>query len=231
MVNVKSKGGEEIKIKAPSASEAEKDKLAAVLARFFKRQANSILPKIGAGVDWWDEERWDKELADDLDEAMQEIADIHGIETAELLESDYSTERTQAYIRKMAEGRAHATNFKTEEKLSEAIELDEDPAEMMDKREKTEPKMLAQTMATAAAGWAVSEAVHQAERQPGWSKTVTKIWRTGENPRDSHALMDGEEVGIDEEFSNGAYWPGDDNLSPDEACGCNCHTDIRIRIR
>lgn len=222
---------EEIRTKAPSASNEEKEKFAEVLKKFFKRQANSILPKIGAGSEWWDGERWDKELADDLDEIMQEIADTHGIETAELLESEYSVELTKAYIRKMAEGRAHATNVKTAEKIAEAIELDEDPSEVMDKRQNTEAPMLAQTMATAAAGWAVTEAVHQAERQPNWSKEVKKIWVTGENPRESHALMNGEEADIDEAFSNGAFWPGDDNLSPDESCGCNCRTDIRIRVR
>lgn len=221
----------ELRIKAPSATEEEKDALAEVLKKFFKRQFASILPKIGAGADWWDQERWDEELTDDILPIMRDIADTHGIETAELLKSEYVPELTGAYLRKMAAGRAKATNIKTQEKISEALEMDEDPVPVMEKREKDEAPMLAQTLATAVAGWAVSEAVHQAERQPGWNKEVTKIWATGENPRESHALMNGEEVGIDEAFSNGAYWPGDDNLSPDEACGCNCHTDIRIRMR
>lgn len=221
----------ELRIKAPSATEEEKDALAEVLKKFFKRQFASILPKIGAGADWWDQERWDEELTDDILPIMRDIADTHGIETAELLKSEYVPELTGAYLRKMAAGRAKATNIKTQEKISEALEMDEDPVPVMEKREKDEAPMLAQTLATAVAGWAVSEAVHQAERQPNWNKEVTKIWATGENPRESHALMNGEEVGIDEAFSNGAYWPGDDNLSPDEACGCNCHTDIRIRMR
>ena len=221
----------ELRIKAPSATEEEKDALAKVLKKFFKRQFASILPKIGAGADWWDQERWDEELTDDILPIMRDIADTHGIETAELLKSEYVPELTGAYLRKMAAGRAKATNIKTQEKISEALEMDEDPVPVMEKREKDEAPMLAQTLATAVAGWAVSEAVHQAERQPNWNKEVTKIWATGENPRESHALMNGEEVGIDEAFSNGAYWPGDDNLSPDEACGCNCHTDIRIRMR
>lgn len=221
----------ELRIKAPSATEEEKDALAEVLKKFFKRQFASILPKIGAGADWWDQERWDEELTEDILPIMRDIADTHGIETAELLKSEYVPELTGAYLRKMAAGRAKATNIKTQEKISEALEMDEDPVPVMEKREKDEAPMLAQTLATAVAGWAVSEAVHQAERQPNWNKEVTKIWATGENPRESHALMNGEEVGIDEAFSNGAYWPGDDNLSPDEACGCNCHTDIRIRMR
>ena len=222
---------EEIKVKAPSATDEEKDLLTDILQRFFKRQANSILPKIGAGKDWWDQDRWDAELADDLEPMMDQIADIHGEETAELLKTAYSAEVTRAYLRKMAEGRARATNYKTQEKLSEAIAEEEDPAEVMSKRDETEAPMLARTMATAVAGWAVTEAVHQAERQPGWNKKVTKIWSTGANPRKSHAAMDGEEVGIDEAFSNGAFWVGDDILPPQETCNCNCRTDVRIVMR
>lgn len=220
-----------IQIKAPAATEEEKDALAAVLKKFFKRQFASILPKIGAGAQWWDQERWDNELTEDILPLMQDISDVHGIETAELLQSEYIPELTVAYLRKMAAGRAHATNLKTREKIVAALEEDEDPIPVMEKREKDEAPMLAQTLATAVAGWAVTEAVHQGQRQPNWNKEVTKIWATGDNPRESHALMNGEEVGIDEAFSNGAYWPGDDNLSPDEACGCNCHVEIRIRVR
>lgn len=220
-----------IEVKAPTATDDEKDALEEVLKKFFRRQFNSILPKIGAGAEWWDEDRWNEELADDLTPLMQEIADKHGEETAELLESEYIPKLTGAYLRKMAEGRAKATNSKTYEKIEGAIEADEDPVPVMDKREKDEAPMLATTLATAVAGWAVTEAVHQAEKQPNFNKTVHKIWRTGVNPRDSHALMDGEEVDIDATFSNGAYWTGDDILPPDEVCGCNCMTDIRIIVR
>ena len=40
--------------------------------------------------------------------------------------------------------------------------------------------------------------------------------------------MDGETVPIDETFSNGADWPGDDSLDADESCGCNCTTRIIV---
>ena len=104
----------ELRIKAPSATEEEKDALAEVLKKFFKRQFASILPKIGAGADWWDQERWDEELTDDILPIMRDIADTHGIETAELLKSEYVPELTGAYLRKMAAGRAKATNIKTQ---------------------------------------------------------------------------------------------------------------------
>ena len=87
--------------------------------------------------------------------------------------------------------------------------------------------MLARSVATAAASWAVIESCHQAERQ-GFTRNIVKEWVTGENPRESHDLMNGERVPVDEPFSNGAKWPGDDVLGPDETCGCNCRTDVII---
>ena len=40
--------------------------------------------------------------------------------------------------------------------------------------------------------------------------------------RDSHAAMDGEEVELDEEFSNGLMFPGDANGEPSEVYNCRC---------
>ena len=52
----------------------------------------------------------------------------------------------------------------------------------------------------------------------------TKIWRTaGDNRvRDSHAAIDGEEVGIDALFSNGLKRPKDPNGRPEEIYNCRC---------
>ena len=40
--------------------------------------------------------------------------------------------------------------------------------------------------------------------------------------------MDGERVPFDSNFSNGAKWPGDDAIGPDETCNCNCWTEVVI---
>lgn len=88
---------------------------------------------------------------------------------------------------------------------------------------------MARSCATVVASWATLEAVRQAESQPGYTyKKVEKVWITGENARESHAAMNGERVAIDANFSNGAYWPGDEKLDPSESCGCNCSTEIVI---
>ena len=78
------------------------------------------------------------------------------------------------------------------------------------------------------AGWAaIHEAIEQAQAQ-GFEKTVQKRWVTGDNPRPEHAAMNGETVDIDDTFSNGCEWPGDDNGDPDTTCGCNCHCEVVI---
>ena len=134
----------------------------------------------------------------------------------------------------MAEGRAHATNAKTVEKVSAAYEdydpddeESESPADVMEKRSGVDALTIGRTLATVAAGWATIESGKQAERQKP-DRKVMKEWVTGENPRPSHAGMNGERVGVKENFSNGAYWPGDDALGADETCNCNCKTDIVV---
>ena len=228
---------EALKIKGISERE-EDEAVSKVLSRFFSRQAKSILPKLGAKADWWDEERWDEELTADLIPVIDKIADAHGISTAKLLGSDYIKEKTRNYLKALCKGRAHAINVKTKRdiekalrELEEALEEEEEevrtPADVMEKREGFDAEVYGKALATCVAGWGMIESCNQAKQQ-GYSKTIKKEWVTGANARTSHAMMNGEVVGIDDTFSNGARWPGDDNLSPDESCGCNCSTSVII---
>lgn len=217
-----------IRIKGKSDDE-EDEEVAEVLRKFFKRQANSVLPKLGAkSAEWWDEDRWNEELADDLLPFIEKIADKHGMSTADVLGTEYGKEITRNYLRKLTEGRAKAINVSTLEKLEDALEDEEtEPAEVFEKREGKDADIFGQALATVVANWATIEAVHQAQDQ-GYTKKVEKEWVTGPNARDTHIAMNGQRVGIDDNFSNGARWPGDDNLSPAESCGCNCSTEVII---
>ena len=220
------KDAEKTLIKGRSQKE-EDEELTEVLKRFFRRQKSSVIPKIGAKDEWWDEDRWNKELADDLEPLIDKIADAHGMSTAEVMGTEYGREITRKYLRKLTEGRSKAINASTLQKLLDAIEAEEEPAEVFEKRENHDAGTFGQSLANAVAGWALMEAVHQAQAQ-GYTKKVEKEWETGPNARPSHAAMNGQRVGIDEKFSNGAEWPGDDNLSADESCGCNCATNVII---
>ena len=220
---------EPIRIKGRSDAE-EDERMTEAIQKFLRHQADSVLPKIGAkAARWWDADRWDAELADDIETIMDDIADRHGKQAAAILKRTYGTEVTRNYLKAMAEGRARAINAATYQKLLDAAESEDEentPAAVFEKRENT-AGTAGRSLATAVASWAVLEAVHQAQRD-GDQRKVMKVWETGDNARPSHQAMNGEIVPVDDNFSNGAYWPGDDNLDPDESCGCNCSTSIVV---
>lgn len=222
---------ESILIKARSSKE-EDERMAEVLSRFFKRQADSVLPKIGAkAARWWDKKRWDEELADDIEPVLDEIADAHGEEVAKAIGSEYNTEQTRKYLRTLALARAEAINDSTYSKLTDALESDDEedtPAHVFDLRENSQAELFGRSLALTAAGWAASHEAPQQAEQQGIRKIVEKRWVTGTNPRPEHAMMNGETVRVDQAFSNGCEWPGDDNGDPDTTCGCNCSTEIII---
>ena len=227
----------QIRIKARSTQD-EEDKMAEILKRFWKRQADSVLPKIGAkAANWWNEDRWNDELADDIEPMIDSVADAHGKEAAAGIGSEYIVSQTRKYLREMAKARAAAINEATYRKLQDALEDDNDddeeatPAHVFEVRDNKDSITFGRALALAAAGWAaVHEAPHQAEQQ-GISKKVEKMWVTGDNPRMEHAMMNGQTVPIDEPFSNGCFWPGDENGDPDTTCGCNCSTEVIITVR
>lgn len=223
-----------VALKSKSEADEDADVSAAVLA-FFKRQSRSVIARLRAGrKDWWDTERWNRELADDIEPLLFATSKRHGKAVASEIGTSYTDAATVNYVRKMSEGRADAVNRKTLAKLVAEIETSE--------REQTEPQIgevfeereshaeaIGRSMATAAATFGVMEAVGQAH-ETGKFPTISKSWVTGDNPRPSHEAMDGETVPYDGNFSNGAFWPGDDNLTPEESCGCNCSVEIIMEV-
>ena len=222
-----------------TATDEEVEAVSDTLTKVFKRQRNSVLPKIGAkAASWWDFRRWDKELADDLEPIISEIVSAHGEQMANVLGSTFEAAAVVNYIRKIAEVRAKQINDRTYSKILEAVERalesedeDADPHEAaaheFDVREGFDAAVLGLNMAKWASGWATEETARQAQNQ-GIKRVVRKQWVTGPKARPSHAALDGETVGIEDRFSNGADWPGDDTLSPDESCGCNCSTRVIV---
>lgn len=222
---------EKVQVKARSSKE-EDEAMAEALQKFWKRQAAAVLPKIGAkSARWWNGDRWNDELAEDIEPLINSTADAHGKEVAEAIGFEYNTEQTRKYLKEMAKGRARAINDSTYRKLQAAIDDDDEentPAHVFEVRENKDSITFGRSLALAAAGWAaVHEAPKQAQQQ-GIEKTVEKRWVTGTNPRQEHAMMNGETVPVDEPFSNGCFWPGDENGDPDTTCGCNCSTTVII---
>jgi HK97 family phage portal protein len=224
-----------LKVKADAR---EEDEAAAkqVLVRFFKRQRAVVLSRLGAKAEdeWWDEDRWNDELADDLEALAVDVTTDIATATLAALGIDpdtYSTARTRKFLRAVAESRAGAINSTTRAQIAAALagDLEDDaegstPADVFDLAETSRAEQSSTTLATTLAAFAVKEAAAQMNRP-----RTTKTWvvQSG-NPRSSHAAMNGETVGIDDTFSNGMQWPGDPAGGVDEVAGCMCGVEVTI---
>jgi HK97 family phage portal protein len=208
---------------APSGN--ERAKAQEVLAAFFKRQARVVLGALGAkaGADWWDAERWDRELAADLlalSLTVTERSAKRAIEAAGGNPGDYDVDRTVRYLQAVAARTASSINATTKAQLDDAIDDEEaDPADVFEQAKGSRSAIAAVTLTTALSGFATAEAGKQ-------SGAATKTWIvTSANARPSHAAMSGETVPISENFSNGMAWPGD-STDADEVAGCTCDVEF-----
>lgn len=230
----KSKSG--IRLKA-APEEYDAKEIASALRKFFKRQSRSLsgsLKKSGNYADWWDADRWERELADDLTPIFQRQAARRGARMVDdlNLSGDFDAERIENYIKAMALGKSKAINNVTYRELKAALDGDIDDDALgstiegvFEKAEETRADTSGRSFATALAGFAILEAVNQR----GNGRQAMKTWIvTSSNPRAEHAMMDGETVPFDELFSNGAKYPGDQVLTPEESCNCQCQVEIFI---
>lgn len=229
--SIETKAKEPIKIKATPDTEDEKV-LADILSSYFKRQEASILPKLGSKAypEWWDADRWDKELAEDLYPAFLEITTKHGTVAAETIGWDYNVKQTHAYLQKLAAGKASGINKWALRKIEKAIEDERPVSEVYDIFENSETQRLSVSIGTSIAAWAVLEAASQYAYTTG-NDQITKTWihNPSENPRIDHLKMDGETVPYDDLFSNGIEWPGEwGGGRPDQTAYCHCTIEITV---
>lgn len=203
-----------------------------VLSKFFARQEQSIRSVLGAKADdgWWNEERWNEELAAALyavstlitTEVARKQLDALGVDPDE-----YDVDRTLAYLAEVARSNAAGINAATKAQLDSALDADdplEQVAHVFEVAKSSRASQAGTALATSMAGFASVEAVEQVRGE----RTATKAWVvTSANPRTSHAQMAGETVPIDSVFSNGAKWPGDRSaLDVDEVAGCTCEVEV-----
>lgn len=224
----------------------------AVMRSFFSRQSRSVLAAIqraradgtlhdvdeGGVPVWWDASRWGRELADDLYPVLMAIVGARGAAAiAELgLGGDFDAASCAEAVRGMCEWRATVTNNVTRDQLVAAIDGDATegtagatPEGVFEKAQSQRAGLEAESFATGAAGYAGIEAVAQTNPDGG----VLKTWRTHgsrSGPRRSHARLDGETVPYDSPFSNGAMWPGDRSLPPEESCNCRCTIELSVEF-
>ena len=212
--------------------------LADVYKNFFKRQKKTVLSALGAkSAKWWNEERWNKELTEDLFAAAFSMSSAIGKETVRKLfdNGEYDPDRTEAFIQAMCKRRAEMVNQVTYKELQEALEADEDdealratPEGVFENAEENRADSAGLAFAGALIGWSSMEACRQNGAR---GQNVFKTWEvTSGNPRASHAAMNGETVQYDQPFSNGAMWPGDiDNLDVEDVANCHCILVVEVR--
>jgi HK97 family phage portal protein len=213
------------------ASQPYEDKYVEVVHKFFRRQGSVVKTRLGlkADGDYWDEERWDSELSDDLYRlAVQVTTQV----SAKVLDSigfapdAYDVDRTLAWLKEVSNRSAKSINTATKAQIDAAL-AEDDPsasvANVFDIAEGSRSAGIALTAVTMLSAWASQESAHQVA-----GEKATKTWMTGGNPRSSHAMMDGETVPLSENFSNGMAWPGDASGGSAEDAGCNCELLISV---
>src|SRR5690625_33534 len=208
-----------------------------VIADFFAKQRRSIVSRLGANdVDWWDGDRWDDDLSAQILGLYLLTSTAAGRSTLESIGIDpdnYDEPRTMAFLQKAARQSAESMNAATLAALEDAMSVDpddEDPMDPLDSAnhvfdvaEESRALEAGLTVTAFAAGFGAVEAARQQ------TSRARKRWVvTSSNPRASHAAMHGEEVGIDDVFSNGLRWPGAYNGDPDETAGCECELEIVV---
>ena len=226
-----------VQLKASQIVQQERwgDKAAEVLRKFFKRQGAVVSSALGSkdDSDWWDEERWNSELASDLLAlfltSSKEIANAKAKDLG-LGEDFFNSDQTVEYLRQVAGWRAEAVNATTKNRLDEALENGASASDVFDEAISARTASGGTALAAFAASFAVTELSQQAIYQ-GKASRATKTWQVNSTrPRASHAALNGETVGIDETYSNGAKWPGDSILDASEVAFCSCTSEVEIEF-
>jgi HK97 family phage portal protein len=208
------KDADPIRVKAPDLA-PHQERVRTVLEEFFARQAVSV---IGSGN--FDKDQWDADLAADLHATAVAVSSSIGKATMRTLGFDpsvYDVARTVDFLQAVSERLAGNINETTRGQLADA----DDPAEVFRQATESRAEGIAVGATTLVAGFAVVESARRVAEADG--REPQKTWVTGPNPRPEHAALDGQTVGIDETFSNGANWPGDDGEP-----GCNCSVEVGL---
>ncbi|KUG57783.1 phage portal protein [Nesterenkonia jeotgali] len=217
------------RLKVKSAEPAQfSDRIEDLFRRTFDRQRQSVKSRLGAGAQWWDEERWDEELGGDLQE--ESIGIVMEASTQVLAEmgveaTAFNLALTANYLMTRSDGQAHDMNEATRAALEERFSGEDSDTDAVDEYFDGVGEQRAKNAGVATAAALAGFASVEAGRQAG-GRGAQKSWVvTSGNPRDSHSGMNGETVGVDELFSNGMKWPGAIG-DPNEVAGCQCALDI-----
>lgn len=205
-----------------------------LLERYFGRQAKVILTRIQAELlsiesAWDDEERWNRELADDLLPLYTLTAESWATWVAERygIEMQASEERMQPWLQERARIAAESINATTRAQVGAALlagttaglaaaAIRDEVAHVFEVAQSARAPEEATAGVTGAANFGATETAKAGGLR-------TKTWRVNSrNPRDTHTALNGVTVGLHDRFPNGALWPGDPTLPVEERANCQC---------
>lgn len=215
----------EFELKAPDVvPEDQQEVMTDVFAKFFARQRRAVLSAAGAkSPEWWDGERWNRELAGDIlaeSVGVSKAAALSALDGMGVDPSEYNVDQTRAFLAAVADRIAAQVNKVTEAELTAAGDV-EAMAGVFDTAEGSRAAQAGMTAAAVFLGFGMVEAARQTRPD------ARKRWVVNsKNPRSAHAAMNGEEVPISKDFSNGMDWPG--SFTGDPADVANCHCSVVI---
>jgi len=217
--------------------ERYQEKWIQVLSGHYRRQERAIISrinpalkrqKIDLGGVWWDSERWNQELKEDLIKlnllTALAWADLIFEQIGERPRDMAAFEaRMIPYIENHAGIQAEGINRETASQVEAALK-DPEPLEQVQHVFNLALTSRVIQQAISALTSIANFGAFEAARSRNLS---AKTWRVNSgNPRESHADLDGVTVGIRENFPNGMRWPGDPAGGADELAGCLCSVEF-----
>ncbi len=199
-------------------------KWAQVLAAYFKRQQNALVGRVreNASIEtvWIDGERWDLELAADLLALNLATAQVWAKWMADQLEAALDADRMHNYLAAVADNSSRRINAATRAQVAAAL-LAAVPKDAFKQLYEVAQTSRAEEIAKSGVQNAANFGAHEGGKQGGLR---TKTWQTtpSADPREDHAALEGETVGIGELFSNGMRWPGDPAGGAENNAYCGC---------
>lgn len=224
------------------------EKWVEVLGRHYRRQEAAVLSRVKAltsgpspkggeggqkgdiGGIWFDEERWNGELAADLFKLNLLTAGVWGRSLVQAVAGSLDNfdeaafdEGMLPYLQEHSRIQAEYINGYTRTQMETALNAADPKQALKDLFNLAITVWVwrqAQTGVTSAANFGA----HEGARASGLKE---KTWRVNSgNPRDAHAAMNGETVGIRERFSNGMRWPGDPVGGAENNANCECSVEF-----
>lgn len=193
------------------------------LASYFGRQKNSVISALRAGQSVesiFGQARWNRELKTDLLTLAGEMTETLGAESAADFAGEFDPQApgVDEFLDENTGFASENVNSTTQSAI-EAFDSDDDGffdevENLFEVAAEARAVQIAVSRVTSVGNFARREGAKQ-------GGATSKVWNVNSS-NSRHAEMDGESVDIDEEFSNGARWPGDPSLSVDETAGCVC---------